>query len=74
MTVHRDPELVDEITNPLSIIFETLWQSGEVPTDWERVNKNPVFKKRKKSPQELQACAQQDHGDDPPGKSKLIPT
>ncbi|KAK4832498.1 hypothetical protein QYF61_023545 [Mycteria americana] len=34
-------ELVDEVTKPLSIIFEKLWQSGEG-------KHNPIFKKGKK--------------------------
>ncbi|KFW01603.1 hypothetical protein N326_02766, partial [Eurypyga helias] len=41
-------ELVDEVAKPLSIIFEKLWQSGEVPTDWKRRNVAPDFKKGKK--------------------------
>ncbi|KFV54386.1 hypothetical protein N341_03946, partial [Tyto alba] len=41
-------ELMDEVAKPLSIISEKLWQSTEVPTDWERGIKPPIFKKGKK--------------------------
>ncbi|KAJ7415679.1 RNA-directed DNA polymerase from mobile element jockey-like protein [Pitangus sulphuratus] len=37
-------ELVEEVGNPVSILFEKLWQFGEVPTDRKRRNINPIFK------------------------------
>jgi len=41
-------ELVDVIAEPLSIIFERSWRTGEVPEDWRKANVTPVFKKGKK--------------------------
>jgi len=41
-------ELVDVIAEPLSIIFERSWRTGEVPEDWRKANVTPIFKKGKK--------------------------
>jgi len=65
-------ELADEVAKLLSIVFERLRQSGEVPSDWKRNIITPIFKKgKKRRSRELQAsqshlCAWQDHGTDPP--------
>ncbi|CAM4370604.1 unnamed protein product [Caretta caretta] len=41
-------ELTDVIAEPLAIIFENSWPSGEVPEDWKKANVEPIFKKEKK--------------------------
>ncbi|CAM5088769.1 unnamed protein product [Natator depressus] len=41
-------ELADVIAEPLSIIFENSWRSGEVPDNWKKANVVPIFKKGKK--------------------------
>ncbi|CAM4572670.1 unnamed protein product [Caretta caretta] len=41
-------ELADVIAEPLAIIFENSWRSGEVPDDWKKANVVPIFKKEKK--------------------------
>ncbi|XP_073532281.1 general transcription factor IIH subunit 3 isoform X2 [Phyllobates terribilis] len=41
-------EIIEEILEPLSIIFENSWRTGEVPEDWRRANVVPIFKKGKK--------------------------
>jgi len=41
-------QLVDEDAKLLSMLFEKLWHSGKVPTDWKRRNITPIFKKGKK--------------------------
>jgi len=41
-------ELADVIFEPLSIIFERSWRTGEVPEDWRKASVTPIFKKGKK--------------------------
>ena len=41
-------ELADVIAEPLSIISERSWRTGEVPEDWRKASVTPVFKKGKK--------------------------
>ncbi|CAM2095472.1 unnamed protein product [Caretta caretta] len=41
-------ELVAVIAEPLAIIFENSWRTGEVPDDWKKANVVPIFKKGKK--------------------------
>jgi len=61
-------ELVDVVTNTLSIVFEKLWKSGEVPGDWKKGNITPIFKKGKKDDLcQPHRCVRRDHGINPPG-------
>ncbi|KFQ45312.1 RNA-directed DNA polymerase from mobile element jockey, partial [Nestor notabilis] len=40
-------ELVNEVSKPLSIIFEKSWLAGEVPDDGKKGNVTPIVKKGK---------------------------
>jgi len=41
-------KLADVIAEPLSIIFERSWRTGEVPEDWRKACVIPVYKKGRK--------------------------
>jgi len=41
-------KLADVIAEPLFIIFERSWRTGEVPEDWRKASVTPIFKKGRK--------------------------
>ena len=41
-------ELAEQLTKPLSIIYQQSWQTGEVPEDWRLGNVTPIYKKGRK--------------------------
>ncbi|KAK4832198.1 hypothetical protein QYF61_021031 [Mycteria americana] len=41
-------ELAEELTKPLSIIYQQSWLTGEVPADWKLANVTPIYKKGQK--------------------------
>ncbi|PKU43031.1 rna-directed dna polymerase from mobile element hypothetical protein [Limosa lapponica baueri] len=44
-------QLAEEVAKPVSILFGTSWQSGEVPVDWKKEKITSIFKKGKKEDQ-----------------------
>ena len=43
-------DLADVIAEPLSVIFERSWRTGEVPEDWRKASVTPIFRKGKGDP------------------------
>ncbi|KFW84296.1 hypothetical protein N336_05568, partial [Phalacrocorax carbo] len=41
-------ELVEVLTEPLSILYQQSWLTGEVPVDWRSGNVTPIYKKGQK--------------------------
>lgn len=33
------------VTRPLSIIFEKVWRSGDIPDNWKRANVESIYRK-----------------------------
>ena len=50
-------EMADVVAEPLSIISENSWLSGEVPSDWKKGNITSIFRRGRK---------------DDPGNYKLV--
>uniref|UniRef100_K7EX79 Reverse transcriptase domain-containing protein n=1 Tax=Pelodiscus sinensis TaxID=13735 RepID=K7EX79_PELSI len=42
-------ELIEEVSEPLAIIFGKSWEIGEIPEDWKRANIVPIYKKGNKN-------------------------
>ena len=41
-------ELVEVLTEPLSIIYQQSWLTGQVPVDWRFANVTPIYRKGQK--------------------------
>jgi len=41
-------ELVEELAEPLSVIYQQSWLTGEVPQDWRIGNVTPIYEKGRK--------------------------
>ncbi|KFO62345.1 hypothetical protein N302_02806, partial [Corvus brachyrhynchos] len=41
-------ELADELEEPLSIVYQQSWLTGEVPDNWKLANVMPIHKKGRK--------------------------
>ena len=41
-------EMAEVVAEPLSIIFEKSWLSGEVPNDWRKGHVTPIYKEGSK--------------------------
>ena len=66
-------ELASVIAEPLSIIFERSWRTGEVPEDWRKANVTPVFKKGKKEDPVFKKGKKEDPGNYKPVSFTSIP-
>jgi len=41
-------ELADEVTKPLSVIYQQSWLTGEIPEVWRIASVKPIYKKGQK--------------------------